>query len=41
MGKDAVQHGLLGGNTQMGKSNLLHVLINQLALRYSPAELEL
>ena len=25
----------------MGKSNLLHVLIHQLALRYSPEELEL
>ena len=41
MGNSAVHHGLLGGNTQMGKSNLLHVLINQLALRYPPEELEL
>ena len=40
-GVGAAQHGLLGGGTQMGKSNLLHVLIHQLALRYSPEELEL
>jgi hypothetical protein len=40
-GVNAAQHGLLGGGTQKGKSNLLHVLIHQLALRYSPEELEL
>ena len=41
MGSDVAQHGLLGGTTRMGKSNLLHVLIHQLALRYRPEELEL
>lgn len=41
MGRDMAHHGLVGGNTQMGKSNLLHVLIHQLALRYPPEQLEL
>jgi hypothetical protein len=42
MGSDGrPQHGLLGGTTRMGKSNLLHVLILQLALRYPPEELDL
>jgi hypothetical protein len=36
-----VHHGLIGGITQSGKTNLLHVLITQLALRYPPEELEL
>ena len=36
-----VQHGLLGGITQSGKTNLLHVILTQLALRYSPEQLEL
>lgn len=34
-------HGMLGAMTGSGKSNLYHVLINGLALRYSPAELRL
>ena len=37
--KQPVQHALLGGITGSGKSNLLHVLITQLALLYSPDEL--
>ncbi|MEI6180701.1 MAG: FtsK/SpoIIIE domain-containing protein [Chloroflexales bacterium] len=37
----AEHHGLLGGTVGTGKSNLLHVLILQLALRYAPEELEL
>jgi len=36
-----VHHGLIGGATGSGKSNLLHVLITQLALRYAPEELEM
>ncbi len=35
-----VQHGLLGGITQSGKTNLLHVILTQLALRYSPEQVE-
>ncbi len=41
MGVRGVHHGLVGGDVRMGKTNLLHVLINQLALRYPPEELEL
>jgi DNA segregation ATPase FtsK/SpoIIIE, S-DNA-T family len=41
MGVRGVHHGLVGGDVRMGKTNLLHVLISQLALRYSPDELEL
>ncbi len=41
MGSGRVHHGLVGGDVGTGKSNLLHVLITQLALRYPPAELEL
>jgi DNA segregation ATPase FtsK/SpoIIIE, S-DNA-T family len=40
MGSGAVHHGLVGGDVRMGKTNLLHVLISQLALRYPPEELE-
>ncbi len=36
-----VHHGLIGGITRSGKTNLLHVLITQLALRYPPEELEM
>jgi DNA segregation ATPase FtsK/SpoIIIE, S-DNA-T family len=36
-----VHHGLVGGDVRMGKTNLLHVLISQLALCYPPEELEL
>jgi DNA segregation ATPase FtsK/SpoIIIE, S-DNA-T family len=41
LGVRGVHHGLVGGDVRMGKTNLLHVLISQLALRYSPEELEL
>ena len=41
MGSGRVYHGLVGGDVGTGKSNLLHVLIIQLALRYPPEELEL
>jgi DNA segregation ATPase FtsK/SpoIIIE, S-DNA-T family len=41
MGADGVHHGLVGGDVRMGKTNLLHVMITQLALRYPPEELEL
>jgi DNA segregation ATPase FtsK/SpoIIIE, S-DNA-T family len=41
MGSRGVHNGLVGGDVRMGKSNLLHVLITQLALRYPPEELEL
>jgi len=41
MGARGVHHGLVGGDVRMGKTNLLHVLICQLALRYRPEELEL
>jgi DNA segregation ATPase FtsK/SpoIIIE, S-DNA-T family len=41
MGVRGVHHGLVGGDVRMGKTNLLHVLISQLALEYPPEELEL
>jgi DNA segregation ATPase FtsK/SpoIIIE, S-DNA-T family len=41
MGTLGVHNGLVGGDVRMGKSNLLHVLITQLALKYPPEELEL
>jgi DNA segregation ATPase FtsK/SpoIIIE, S-DNA-T family len=41
MGTRGVHNGLVGGDVRMGKSNLLHVLITQLALKYPPEELEL
>jgi DNA segregation ATPase FtsK/SpoIIIE, S-DNA-T family len=41
LGRGFVHHALVGGDTQRGKSNLLQVLITQLALRYPPEELEL
>jgi DNA segregation ATPase FtsK/SpoIIIE, S-DNA-T family len=41
MGVRGVHHGLVGGDVRMGKTNLLHVLISQLALAYAPEELEL
>ena len=34
-------HALLAGRTGFGKSNLLHVLVTSLALRYPPEELEM
>lgn len=41
LGKGVAHHGLIGGLPQSGKTDLLHVLITQLALRYAPEELEL
>jgi DNA segregation ATPase FtsK/SpoIIIE, S-DNA-T family len=41
MGVRGVHHGMVGGDVRMGKTNLLHVLISQLALTYPPEELEL
>jgi hypothetical protein len=40
MGSRGVHNGLVGGDVRMGKTNLLHVLITQLALKYPPEELE-
>jgi len=40
-GRGTAHHALVVGQTGSGKSNLLHVLITTLALRYSPDELEL
>ncbi len=41
LGQGVVHHALVGGVTGSGKSNLLHVLITQLALTYSPDDLAL
>lgn len=41
LGKGTAQHVLVGGKTGSGKSTLLHVLITNLALKYSPQEVEL
>jgi hypothetical protein len=41
LGQGTAQHALVVGKTGSGKSNLLHVLINHLALSYSPEELQL
>ncbi|MCI0683579.1 MAG: AAA family ATPase [Gemmataceae bacterium] len=41
LGQGTSQHALVAGKTGSGKSTLLHVLIMQLALRYSPEEVEL
>ncbi len=41
LGKGVAHHALIGGTIGSGKSNMLRVLIMQLALRYSPEELEL
>jgi len=41
LGEGTSQHVLIAGKTGSGKSTLLHVLILQLALRYSPDEVEL
>jgi energy-coupling factor transporter ATP-binding protein EcfA2 len=41
LGKGTSQHVLVSGKTGSGKSTLLHVLVTNLALRYSPDELEL
>jgi energy-coupling factor transporter ATP-binding protein EcfA2 len=41
LGKGTSQHVLISGKTGAGKSTLLHVLITNLALRYSPDEIAL
>jgi DNA segregation ATPase FtsK/SpoIIIE, S-DNA-T family len=41
LGQGTSQHTLIAGKTGSGKSTLLHVLITQLALTYSPREVEL
>jgi hypothetical protein len=41
LGKGTAQHALVAGKTGSGKSNLLHVLITNLALTYSPDEVAL
>jgi S-DNA-T family DNA segregation ATPase FtsK/SpoIIIE len=41
LGKGTSQHMLIAGKTGSGKSTLMHALITNSALRYSPAELEL
>ena len=40
LGKGTVNFALIGGMAQSGKTNLLHVLITQLALLYPPEEIE-
>ena len=41
LGRGTTQHALVAGRTGSGKSTLLHVLITNMALWYSPDELEL
>ena len=41
LGRGTSQHVLISGKTGSGKSTLLHVLITNMALRYSPDEVEL
>ena len=41
LGQGTSQHVLISGKTGSGKSTLLHVLITNMALRYSPEEVEL
>jgi S-DNA-T family DNA segregation ATPase FtsK/SpoIIIE len=41
LGQGTSQHVLVAGKTGSGKSTLLHVLISQLAMFYSPSEVEL
>ncbi len=41
LGKGTAQHALIAGKTGSGKSTLLHALITNLALLYSPDEVEL
>ena len=41
LGKGTSQHVLIAGKTGSGKSTLLHALITNVALRYSPDEIEL
>ncbi|MCS7167542.1 MAG: FtsK/SpoIIIE domain-containing protein [Gemmatales bacterium] len=41
LGRGTAQHALIAGKTGSGKSTLFHVLITNLALHYSPEEVEL
>ncbi|WP_020469005.1 FtsK/SpoIIIE domain-containing protein [Zavarzinella formosa] len=41
LGRGTAQHALIAGKTGSGKSTLLHALITNLALNYSPSEVEL
>ncbi len=41
LGKNVAQHGLLAGKTGSGKSTLLHVMVTNLAMWYSPDQVEL
>ena len=41
LGRGTAQHALIAGKTGSGKSTLLHILITNLALNYSPSEVEL
>jgi len=41
LGKSTAHHVLIGGLPGSGKSNLLHVIITTLAVKYSPREVEL
>jgi S-DNA-T family DNA segregation ATPase FtsK/SpoIIIE len=41
LGKGTAQHALIAGKTGSGKSTLLHALITNLAMSYSPDEVEL
>jgi DNA segregation ATPase FtsK/SpoIIIE, S-DNA-T family len=41
VGKGTAQHALVAGKTGSGKSTLLHALVTNLALNYSPDEVEL
>src|SRR5438270_943175 len=41
LGKGVAQHTLIAGKTGSGKSTLLHALVTNLALHYSPEEVEL
>ncbi len=41
LGQGTAQHGLVAGKTGSGKSTLLHALITNLALHFSPDEVEL
>ncbi|MCE9529525.1 MAG: cell division protein FtsK, partial [Planctomycetes bacterium] len=41
LGKGTAQHALVAGKTGSGKSTLLHALITNIALHYSPDEVEL
>lgn len=41
LGRGTAQHALIAGRTGSGKSTLLHVIISNLALWYSPSEIEM